>query len=321
MSRGNDSGLSPRSKLANKLLSLSEQARETRTRETLRQIERKVLSGPTGISNHPSYVQLENMLNDAAHILNHATASQCEAYLVKLSQQVSVWQTAHNERSTSKMSFFDIFSREKRARNAKNLLIEKLQNNIHHLEQRYQKLAADITVLEGQRDEQVQIATNHMPGSTLYKIAKDKHASLTAQVRAKTFEADAISKVLKTNQSYLDSLLSEQSISDLGQYMPTSIEKMEADLEQSNRRIEEEVEKLKMSIGILEDIDHDQAQIYQSLTEDSVDEFDKAVSTKREEEIVLNQFAESREDQSSNHTTDDNNADPQAVDASEEARS
>jgi len=114
---------------------------------------------------------------------------------------------------------------------------------------------------------------------------------LSAQLKSKMFEAKAVANVLSTNQSYLAGLLSERDIADLGALMPVSMEAMEMDLERSNVLIEEEVEKLKLGLDIVEDINQERDRIYESLADDQVEsDFDKAVSTKREGDLMLDQF-------------------------------
>ncbi|NLZ88396.1 MAG: hypothetical protein GX916_02730 [Clostridiales bacterium] len=291
MSGRNSKGFAPRSRVANKLLGLSEQVEDQGVRDALRQLERQALSGPVGSDQHNSFAQLNDMLDGALPILTDGSAAQRSDYLRRLEEQLSVWQRAQDGKEIKKMSFFDRFSKSKRERHRKDQLIEKLQANIFQLEQRHESLAAAVTSLEGKRDEQVQIASGEAPGSPRYNTAKGRHTLLSAQLKSKMFEAQAVAKVLATNQSYLAGLLSERDISDLGTLMPVSMEAMEMDLEQSNVLIEEEVEKLKLGLDIVEDINQERDRIYESLADDQVEsDFDKAVSTKREGDLMLDQF-------------------------------
>jgi hypothetical protein len=194
------------------------------------------------------------------------------------------------------MSIFDWFSKDKRERNRKDKLIEELRKKVFELEQRHGRLARDIIDLEKKRDEQVQLAVKEPPGTPLYNTAKGRHAVLSAQVKAKQFESRAVAKVMETNQTYLSSLVEERDMAGLSSYMPASIETMEMDLERSNERIREEIEKLRMSGDIMEDIRRDKDELYGSLADEgAASDFDRAVANQAENQAVLDSFQQAVE--------------------------
>jgi len=82
----------------------------------------------------------------------------------------------------------------------------------------------------------------------------------------------------------------------LSSYMPASIETMEMDLERSNERIREEIEKLRMSGDIMEDIRRDKDELYGSLADEgAVSDFDRAVANQAENQAVLDSFQQAVE--------------------------
>ncbi|HOQ62702.1 MAG TPA: hypothetical protein PLO90_03700 [Clostridia bacterium] len=295
MSRRPD-GLSARSQVANRLLALSGQVSDSASKETLRKLERLTLNGPNGGTETSSYQSLDIMLSDAAHVLGGGNPAQNKDYLDRLHQQLLAWQEGKDERKSSRMSIFDWFSKDKRERNRKDKLIEELRKKVFELEQRHGRLARDIIDLEKKRDEQVQLAVKEPPGTPLYNTAKGRHAVLSAQVKAKQFESRAVAKVMETNQTYLSSLVEERDMAGLSSYMPASIETMEMDLERSNERIREEIEKLRMSGDIMEDIRRDKDELYGSLADEgAVSDFDRAVANQAENQAVLDSFQQAVE--------------------------
>ena len=289
-------GLSERSQVANRLLALSGQVPDNATREALRKLERLTLDGPSGKTGTSSYQALDMMLSDAAHVLGGGNPAQNKDYLDRLHRQLLAWQEGKDERKSSRMSFFDRFSKDKRERNRKDRLIDELQKKVFELEQRHDRLSADIIDLEKKRDEQVQLAVKEPPGSPLYNAARGRHTVLSAQAKAKQFESQAVAKVLETNQTYLSSLIEERDMAGLSSYMPASMETMEYDLERSNERIREEVEKLRLGMDIMEDIRRDKDELYGSLADSSAgSDFDRAVANRLENQAVLDSFQQAVE--------------------------
>ncbi len=294
--KGKLTGLSPRSLVANRLLALSEQVSNVSTKETLRQLEKIILEGPNIKEGQAGFQELDTMLSDASLVLVALNPSQQNEYLARLRQRLLNWQHGIDERKKPSMSIFDVFSKDKRERKRKDKLIDELKSNVFNLEQRHEILSVDILALEAKRDEQVQLATKEAPGSPVYSMVKGRHKVLTAQLKTKQFEAQAVARVLETNQTYLSSLLEERDLSGLGGLMPVSMEKMEKDLEQSNARIEAEVDKLRLGTDILDDIKSEKDRIYASLDEGEAEsDFDHAVFGHVEKQQVMELFQPAHE--------------------------
>lgn len=191
------------------------------------------------------------------------------------------------------MGFLDKLSKTKREDARKLQLIKDLEGKVFELEQRNEILTGEINQLDIKRDEQVKLATTELPGSVAYNMAKTRHTQLTDMVKSKRFEAQAVMKVINTNQTYLSSLREEMSIKSLGNYMPVSMEKMEMDLANSNHSIEVEMDKLRQGTDMLDDFMQERNQRYASLEDQSDDnEFDRAVVHQAQGEQVLDSFAQ-----------------------------
>lgn len=288
-----DKGLSPRSQVANRLMQLNGLSKDKRVAQALRDLEREALTGNTGSSEHLGFYELSIMLKDASHVISNQNPEQQLAYLERLRARMRVWQRGETERKGSAMGFLDKLSKTKREDVRKLQLIKDLEGKVFELEQRNEILTGEINQLDIKRDEQVKLATTELPGSVAYNMAKTRHTQLTDMVKSKRFEAQAVIKVINTNQTYLSSLREEMSIKSLGNYMPVSMEKMEMDLANSNHSIEVEMDKLRQGTDMLDDFMQERNQRYASLEDQSDDnEFDRAVVHQAQGEQVLDSFAQ-----------------------------